>query len=122
MIVSVGEGEGQVGEAFTVFRPRRRIYHPESREVVGHYVEIIGRVELTEVQPESAYAVVEWSTAEIEPGDRLMPLVEEPDEIAPVFLAEPLEGLILARSSRSTGPAACAWILPSCAPSRRPTT
>jgi hypothetical protein len=96
MIVSLGEGEGQVGEVYAVFRPRRKIYHPETNEIVGYYIEVIGRVELTEVHPESSYAMVRWSSSEIEPGDRLMPELEEPDEVAPAFLADPVEGLILA--------------------------
>jgi hypothetical protein len=100
MIVSLGEGEGQVGETYVVFRPRRKIIHPETHEVVGYYIEVIGRVELTEVHPESSYAMVRWSSSEIEPGDRLMPQLEEPEEIAPAFMAEPVEGLILAHQPR----------------------
>jgi hypothetical protein len=100
MIVSLGEGEGQVGERYAVFRPRRRIHHPETHEFVGYYIEVIGRIELTEVHPESSYAMVKWSSSEIEPGDRLMPLLEEPEEIAPAFLADPIEGLILAHQPR----------------------
>jgi hypothetical protein len=57
MIVSLGEGEAQVGETYSVFRPRRRIVHPETHDVVGHYIEVIGQVELTEVHPESSYAL-----------------------------------------------------------------
>jgi hypothetical protein len=100
MIVSLGEGEGQVGEAYAVFRPRRRIFHPETHELVGYFIEVIGRIELTEVHPESSFATVEWSTSEIELGDRLMPLLEEPEEIPPAFLENPIEGLILAHQPR----------------------
>jgi hypothetical protein len=100
MVVSLGEGETQAGESYSVFRPRRRIHHPETGDVVGHFVEVIGRIELTEVHPESSYAMVRWSSSEIEPGDRLMPLIEEPEEIAPAFLDEPVEGVILAQQPR----------------------
>ena len=100
MIVSLGEGTAEVGDAFTVFRPRRRIHHPVTGQRVGHFVEVIGRVELIEMHPESSYAMVRWSNSEIEPGDRLMPLLEEPDEIAPAFTQEALEGVILAQQPR----------------------
>ena len=96
MIVSAGEGHTEIGEDYTVFRVRRQVLHPETGKPVGFMVEVVGRVEVQEVHPETSYATVTAAYAEIEPGDRLLPYEELPEEFASAPSAEAVSGIILA--------------------------
>lgn len=96
VIISLGAGRAQVGDRLVVFRERRGIWHPETRKRVGAYVEILGRLEISEVHDETSYAQVVWATSEIEPGDRLMPVEDAPEEIVPASSPHPVDGIILA--------------------------
>jgi hypothetical protein len=85
-ILSLGEGSVHPGEAFSVFRVRSRVQHPETGEPVGYFVEVIGKTEVLEVHPETSIAKIVISTAEIEPGDRIVPWQSTPSEFT---VAEP---------------------------------
>ena len=97
MIVSLGEGETAVGSRYQVFRVHDRVEHPETGEVMGHFVEVVGRAQISEIHAESAFATVTRAYAEIEPGDRLAPLVSEPGAFTPVAAKDGIEGIILAQ-------------------------
>ncbi len=79
-ILSLGEGLVHPGEAFSVFRVRSRVHHPTTGAVVGYFVEVIGKTEVLEVHPETSIAKIVTATAEIEPGDRIVPWQNAPAE------------------------------------------
>ncbi len=56
MIVNLGEGQVRVGDQFSIYRLRRPVMHPQTGETVGHFVEMLGRTEITEVLPETSNA------------------------------------------------------------------
>lgn len=95
-IVSLGEAKAHMGDDLTVFRTIKRVVHPETLEVLGYFVEILGRAEITEIHPQSSFVRVVASYAEIEPGDRVMPYVEQPSEFVEVHSSDSLEGRVLA--------------------------
>jgi hypothetical protein len=95
-IVSIGEGHAHMGDPLTVFRTIRRVIHPETLEILGYFVQILGRAEVTEIHPEASYVKLVASYAEIQPGDRVMPYVEQPTEFVEVHSEESLEGRVLA--------------------------
>jgi LysM domain len=95
-IVSVGEGKGHVGDAFTVFRVRSELRHPETRELLGYFVQVLGKAEITQLLPETSWVRITESWAEIQPGDRVVPFVEEPDAITEVRVGQPVRGEIVA--------------------------
>jgi hypothetical protein len=97
MIVSAGEGSTDVGEEFTLFRVRRRVRHPLTGKHVGYMVEILGRAEITEVHPETSYAVVSTAYSEIQPGDRLLPFEELEEQFQARKFSTPVEGSVLAQ-------------------------
>ncbi len=97
MIISAGEGHTEVGENFTVFRVRRRVTHPITHRPVGFLVEIVGRTEVAEVHPETSFATVTTAYAEIEPGDRLLPHDELPQDFQSRPPGQPLSGTVLAQ-------------------------
>ncbi len=99
MIVSGGDGRTDVGEEFTIFRLRHRVRHPLTGKHVGYMVEVLGRAEITEVHPETSYAVVSIAFSEIEPGDRMLPFDEVEDQFQARTFASPVEGVVLAQQA-----------------------
>ncbi len=95
-ILSVGEGQGHVGDAFTIFRVRRALHHPKTGEKIGYFVQVLGKAEITQLYPETSWAKIITSYAEIQPGDRALPFVEEPPAITEVRSGEQVQGQIVA--------------------------
>ena len=95
-ILSVGEGQGHVGDAFTVFRVRRALHHPVTGAPLGYFVQVLGKAEITQLYPETSWARVIEAWAEIQPGDRVIPYVEEPRSITEVRSGEDVKGSIVA--------------------------
>src|SRR5262245_48853948 len=95
-ILSVGEGQGHVGDAFTIFRIRRQLHHPVTNERLGYFVQVLGRAEITQLYPETSWARIIESWSEIQPGDYVLPYVEEPSSITEVRSGEDVQGQIVA--------------------------
>lgn len=95
-IVSVGEGQAHVGDAYTVFRVRRELRHPDTGERLGYFVQVLGKAEITQLLPETSWVRITHSWAEMQPGDRVMPFVEEPAAITEVRIGQPVRGEIVA--------------------------
>jgi hypothetical protein len=96
-IVSLGEGQTHVGDPYTVFRVRRRVHHPVTGKVVGYFIEVLGKAEVTEVHPQSSYAKILTSYGEIQPGDRVISFEEPPTHFVAVPAEQRVEGVILAQ-------------------------
>ncbi len=95
-IISIGEGAAHVGDSFSVFRIRRRLLHPRDSELLGYFVQVLGRAEITEIHPESSFVKIVVSYSEIQPGDRVIPFVEDPQRIAEVHDTSSVRGQIVA--------------------------
>ena len=95
-ILSVGEGQGHVGDAFTVFRVRRALHHPVTGAPLGYFVQVLGKAEITQLYPETSWARIIEAWSEIQPGDRVLPFVEEPASITEVRSGEDVKGQIVA--------------------------
>jgi hypothetical protein len=95
-IISVGEGQGHVGDSFIVFRVRRALHHPTTNAKLGYFVQVLGKLEITQLYPETSWAKIITSYAEIQPGDRVLPFVEEPASITEVRSGEEVKGQIVA--------------------------
>ena len=95
-IVSLGEGKAHMGDALTIFRTIKRVRHPETLENLGYFVQVLGHAEITEIHPGSSFVRITMSYSEIEPGDRVMPYVEQPTEFVEVHSEERVEGRVLA--------------------------
>jgi hypothetical protein len=95
-IVSVGEGQGHVGDVYTLYRVRRRLLHPENGELLGYFVEVLGIGELSEVHEESSFMKITTAYAEIQPGDRIGPYAAQPERVREVFGGAPIDGQVVA--------------------------
>jgi len=71
--VGLGEGESEVGQAFNIVRREDEVRDPDSGELLGYHVAILGWLEIESVFPETSLATIRMSTGEIELEDRLIP-------------------------------------------------
>jgi hypothetical protein len=96
-IIGLGEGQVHAGDRFAIYRVRRRVLHPDTREVIGYFVEVLGKAEVTEIHPESSFAMITHAYAEIEPGDLLTPSWAEPEEFVAKPIDDEVDGTIVAQ-------------------------
>jgi hypothetical protein len=92
--LSLGEGQVEKGDRFSVVRTTEEVRDPETRHVLGSFIEQLGWVEVTKVHSESAEAVIRSSAQEMQAGDRILPRTD-PDQEIPVRAGSvPVEGQI----------------------------
>ena len=96
VIISVGESGTHMGHVLTIFRVRRRVHHPHTREMLGYFIEVLGSGEVSEIDREASFMTITQAYSEIQPGDYVMPYVEEPTKIREVFDTSPIDGELLA--------------------------
>jgi hypothetical protein len=92
--VGLGESEVEVGDQFTVFRTHEKVFDPDTGELLGYHVEVLGWLEIKEAFPESSLAEIRMSTRDIELEDRVLPREPIPAEIAILPSPEGVEGKI----------------------------
>jgi hypothetical protein len=95
-IVDMGEGQTQVGDMYTIYRVRRPLRHPETGEMLGYLVQVLGKGEIGEVHPEASFLDVTTAYAEIQPGDRIAHYSEEPEKVREVFSDAAVDGSVVA--------------------------
>ncbi|MBW2542670.1 MAG: LysM peptidoglycan-binding domain-containing protein [Deltaproteobacteria bacterium] len=71
--IGLGAGDASVGDQFTVFRTQEKVIDPDTNRLLGYHVNMLGWVEVQEVDEEASLAVVRLSAGEMELGDRVMP-------------------------------------------------
>ena len=80
--VGLGESEAENGDEFTIFRTHEKVFDPDTGELLGFHVEIVGWLEIDQTHPEASLATIRMSSGEIELEDRLTPRESLPAEIA----------------------------------------
>ena len=84
-----------VGDRFYIFRTSLLIKHPLTRKDVGYLNTILGILQVTDVAPDHAIAIVRSSYQSIEPKDKLLPYKKRNEEIAVRDGTEPKRGSII---------------------------
>jgi hypothetical protein len=92
--VGLGESDVEVGDQFTIFRTREKVYDPDTGTLLGYDVAILGWVEIDETYAETSRAVIRMSTAGVVVEDRLIPREPFPQEISLLPSPEGVEGKI----------------------------
>lgn len=92
--LSLGEGQVEKGDRFTVVRTSEPVRDPTTRRMLGMHVERLGWVEVTKVHSESAEAVIRSSVREMREGDRILPRTEPAQEVAVQPTSVPVEGQV----------------------------
>ncbi|MAE95717.1 MAG: hypothetical protein CL910_13760 [Deltaproteobacteria bacterium] len=73
VIIGLGAGEAQVGDQYDIVRTAERVTDPDTGILFGYYSEYQGWLEVTEVHPESSWAIIRMSRSEVTRGDTLLP-------------------------------------------------
>jgi hypothetical protein len=79
--VGLGAGEVEAGDQFLVFRAKERVFDPDDGQPLGWHVNVLGWLEIVEVNDETSLAVVRMAFSEMRLGDRLWPRELLPHEI-----------------------------------------
>lgn len=94
LYIGLGEGDVENGDQFTIFRTKEKVYDPDTGNLLGFHVEIVGWIEVNEIYPETALATIRMSTSGVAEGDRLIPREPLPQEIALQPSPQGVEGKI----------------------------
>jgi hypothetical protein len=92
--VGLGESDVEVGDEFTIFRTQQKVFDPDTGELLGYHVEVLGWLEIKETFPESSLAEIRMSSGDIELEDRVLPREPLPAEIAILPSPDGIEGKI----------------------------
>jgi hypothetical protein len=94
LYIGLGESDVDVGDQFTVFRTKEKVYDPDTGAVLGYHVQIVGWIEVDETYAETSRATVRMSTTGVAVKDRLIPREPLPQEISLLPSPEGVEGKI----------------------------
>jgi len=67
------DSKPNIGDRLTAYRVVRKVYHPKTGDYLGNLIRILGTMEVTAVQDETATAVVSYSYDVIMQGDPYFP-------------------------------------------------
>jgi hypothetical protein len=81
--ISQGEGEAEVGDQYTIFETKERVYDPDTNDFLGYHVEFHGWAEVVEVGEDTSLAEIRQSSEEIQLGDRIIPRPPPIYEVSP---------------------------------------
>lgn len=87
--------EVRIGQQYSVYTVKNDVVHPETEEVVGQKIQVLGIVEIDSVEDKVAKAHITRSFAEIERGSLLTPLLNHYQVVVPKQNLLDLTGIIL---------------------------
>lgn len=100
--IDIGEDKGaKKGERYTAYRKEAPIYHPVTKKLVGHMVEILGAVEVENTHEKVSEGRVAASYDVISKGDAIARLEPIPSEIEVKKGEAPLDALVIANRNRT---------------------
>ncbi len=73
MYIGIGGPDVSVGDEFSIFRTREKVFDPDTNRLLGYHVDMLGWVEVNEPKAETSLASIRLSASEIEIGDRIIP-------------------------------------------------
>ena len=71
IIIDVGTNLGvKLGDVFNIYRPGRKVIHPETKEIIGVVIKKIGQCKIVDnVETESSIAIILTSSVALKKGD-----------------------------------------------------
>ncbi len=85
----------RIGQQYSVYRVLRDVEHPSSGEIVGQKVQVLGIAEVERVDDHTATGRITRAFSEIERGDKLTPLLNHYQVVAPRQNLLDLRGVIV---------------------------
>ena len=96
VVIGLGEGVVHVGDQFTIFDREEPIYDPESHHLLGHLVNVLGWIEITQVDKDTSRGVIRTSYGEFRRDARVVPRKAPPSSVALSSTPENVDGVIAA--------------------------
>jgi len=93
--LGIGEGEVSAGEQFTIFREIEPVYDVGKKRKLGYHVDVLGWLEVVDVQGGSALARVVQSRSALLRGDQVIPRRPMPAQVDVRKSPTALEGAIV---------------------------
>jgi len=87
--------EVRIGQQYSVYTVKNDVIHPQTEEVAGQKIQVLGIVEVDSVEDKVAKAHITRSFTEIERGSLLTPLLNHYQVVAPKQNLLDLTGIIL---------------------------
>lgn len=95
--MDTGEEKGvKKGDKFTIYRTGAPVYHPVTRKLVGHQIEVLGTVEVTSPHDKVSEGQILESFDAISRGDNLKSVEPAPAEIVIKKSEASIEALVIA--------------------------
>ena len=79
--LGIGDGQVSAGEQFTIFRELEPVYDVGKRRKLGYHVDVLGWLEVVQVQGGSALARVVQSRSALLRGDQVIPRRPLPEQV-----------------------------------------
>ncbi len=92
--LGMGSFDVNVGDQLTIFRSNTPIKDPRTGRLLGHYIELLGWVEVIEVSTESSVAVIRESISGIVFGDRATPRAVSDENVVVIPADAGIEGYV----------------------------
>lgn len=93
--LGIGDGEVSAGEQFTIFREIEPVYDVGKKRKLGYHVDVLGWLEVVDVQGGSALARVVQSRSALLRGDQVIPRRPMPAQVDVRTSPAALEGAIV---------------------------
>ena len=93
--IGLGLGETEVGARYTIFREAEEVRDFETNALYGYHVDVLGWVEVKTVGPETSVAEIRVSKDSIERGDRMIPRMAIPLELAASPAPTDIDGRVI---------------------------
>ncbi len=85
----------KVGDSYSIFNIGNEVTHPDSGDVMGHKILVMGELQVTDIDKKYAKAKITHSRLEIQRGMKVVPLVATETSVSPRENLVEVKGVIL---------------------------
>ncbi len=102
VILGIGEGDVEIGDQFTIFSVIEEVRDPENFLLLGHHIDPLGWIEVTELTGETAIGQIRASNTEIARGAQVMKRKLLPQAVDARSTPDAIEGMVVFLPSERT--------------------
>ncbi len=102
VVLGMGEGDVETGDQFTIFQVVEEVRDVETHRILGHHVDILGWLEVTELTGDTSIGEIRMSYSEMLRGVRLMPRKQISRHVTARQTPDAIEGKLVFLPSERT--------------------
>jgi len=96
VFINLGSNSGvKEGDQFNIYKKDSKVYDPETDDLLGYKIKILGRLKITKVEADVSTAVITHSYEEIRIKDKLVPYEPAVNTIDLTLASNPINGYIV---------------------------